>query len=175
MLLAEHSAIAKSRGAIFICSDAFVKMPLRKVGEGGGFGFEGGDGFNEAGDGEGVADAALAADQAQDAAFAGEPDGDTHERGDAGAVDLGNTVQNNDDFLRTALNHGLQGVVELVSRLADSEPSVNFEYRDSAGFANVDFHGQPVSHGSAQSVLIGPGWPFAMPHGIIRWRVSCAN
>jgi hypothetical protein len=26
---------------------------------------------------------------------------------------------------------------------------VNFEDRDSAGFADVDFHGQAVSHGSA--------------------------
>ena len=43
---------------------------LGEIGEGGGFGFEGGDGFYEAGDGEGVADAAGAADQAKDAAFA---------------------------------------------------------------------------------------------------------
>jgi hypothetical protein len=43
---------------------------LGEIGEGGGFGFEGGDGFYEAGDGEGVADAAGAADEAKDAAFA---------------------------------------------------------------------------------------------------------
>jgi len=36
---------------------------LSEVLEGGGFGFEGGDGFDERVDGEGVADAALAADQ----------------------------------------------------------------------------------------------------------------
>src|SRR5260221_799836 len=53
---------------------------LSEVLEGGGFGFEGGDGFDEAGDGEGVADAALAPDQAQDAAFAGQFDGDAHQR-----------------------------------------------------------------------------------------------
>jgi len=41
---------------------------LREIREGGGFGFEGGDGFDEAGDGESVADTTGAADQAQDAA-----------------------------------------------------------------------------------------------------------
>src|SRR5258708_13579496 len=114
----------------------------------------------------------MAADQAEHAAFAGELDGDAHQRGDAGAVDLGNAVQDDDNFLRAALNHSLESVVELVRRLAEGEPAVNFEYRDSAGFANVDFHGQPVSHVSAQSVLVGPGWPFAIPPGIIRCRAS---
>src|SRR5258708_7428395 len=154
------------RSGSALCND------LSEVLQGGGFGFEGGDGFDEAGDGEGVADAAVATDQAEHAAFAGELDGDAHQRGDAGAVDLGNAAQDDDNFLGAALNYGLESVVELVRRLADSEPSVNFKYRDSAGFANVDFHGKPVSHGSVQSVLVGPGWPFAMPHGIIRWRVS---
>src|SRR5260370_8325657 len=95
---------------------------LSEVLEGGGFGFEGGDGFDEAGDGEGVADAALAADETQDAAFAGELDGDAHQRGNAGAVDLGGAVQNDHDFLRTALNHGLPAAVGLVRNLAHFEP-----------------------------------------------------
>ena len=83
-------------------------MSLCEVGEGGGFGFEGGDGFDEAGDGEGVADAARAADEAQDAAFTGELDGDAHERGDAGAVDLDDAVEDDDDFFARRLNDGLQ-------------------------------------------------------------------
>ena len=95
--------------------------------EGGGFGFEGGDGFDEAGDGEGVADAAMAADQAQDAAFACELDGDAHQRGDAGAVNLRDAVQDDDHFLCAALNHGLESTVELLGRLADGEPAVNLE------------------------------------------------
>src|SRR6267143_1225719 len=69
-----------------------------EVGEGGGFGFEGGDGFDEAGDGEGVADAAGAADEAEDATFASELDGDAHQRGDAGAVNLRDAVQDDDHF-----------------------------------------------------------------------------
>ncbi len=40
-------------------------------GGGGGFGFEGGDGFDEARDGEGIADAALATDQVESATLAG--------------------------------------------------------------------------------------------------------
>src|SRR5438552_15068458 len=92
---------------------ASVRHGSGKVGEGGGFGFEGGNGFDEAGDGEGVADAAGAADQAEHAAFAGELDGDAHERGDAGAVDLRDTGQEDDKFLRATLEHGFQSDVEL--------------------------------------------------------------
>src|SRR5467141_1349854 len=100
-----------------------------EVGEGCGFGFEVGDGFDEAGDGEGVADAAGAADQSEHAAFAGELDGDAHERGDAGAVDLRDTVQEDDNFLRAPFDHRFESVVELFGGLADGEPAANFQYR----------------------------------------------
>src|SRR5713226_3758980 len=126
-----------------------------KVSEGGGFRFEGGDGFDEAGDGEGVADAAVAADEAEDAAFAGKLDGDAHERGDAGAVDLRDAVQDDDNFPGATFDDGFESVVELLGRLADSEAAVKFEHRDSAGLADVDFHGQPVSHGRASDY---PHW-----------------
>ena len=115
--------------------------------EGGGFGFEGGDGFDEAGDGEGVADAAGAADQTEHTAFAGELDGDAHERGDPGAVNLWDAVQDSDNFLRATFDHRFERVVELLGRLADREAAVNFQYGHSAGFVHFDFHGQPVSHG----------------------------
>src|SRR5437879_5116966 len=143
-----------------------------EVGESGGFGFEGGNGFDEAGDGEGVADAAGAADQEEHAAFAGELDGDAPERGDAGAVDLRDTVQEDDNFLRATFDHGFQSVVELLGGLADGEPAANFQYRYSGGFADVDFHGRPVFHDSGSIEL---RWLFAMPHGIIRRRVSCTK
>ena len=66
---------------------------LREIGEGGGFGFEGGDGFDEASDGEGVANAAGTADEAENSAFACELDGDAYQGGDARAVDLWDAVQ----------------------------------------------------------------------------------
>jgi len=103
------------------------KTELGEVLEGGGFGFEGGDGFDEAGNGEGVTDAALAADQAQDTAFARQLDGDAHQGGNAGAVDLRDAVEDDDDFLRAAFNDGLQSVVELIGGLADGEAAVNLE------------------------------------------------
>src|SRR5260370_293519 len=131
--------------------------PLGEVGEGGGFGFEGGDGFDEAGDGEGVADAAVAADQAQDAAFASELDGHAYERGDAGAVDLRNAVEDDDDFLGAAFHDGFESIAKLVGRLADAQPAVNFEHGHSGGSANVDLHGQSVSHGSGSIHLPGAG------------------
>src|SRR5207245_254154 len=100
------------------------------------------------GDGEGVADTAGAADQAEHAAFAGELDGDAHQRGDAGAVDLRDAVQEDDNFLGAPFDHGFEGVVELLGRLADGEPAANVKYQHPAGLADVDFHGRPVSHGS---------------------------
>ncbi len=148
-----------------------------KVSEGGGFGFEGGDGFDEAGDGEGVADAAVAADQAEDAAFAGKLDRDAHERGDAGAVDLRDAVQDDDNFLRATFDDGFESVVELLGRLADGEPAVYFKYRYSTGFADVNFHRQPVSHGDAS---IYPGWVgmairHAAPHYTLEGKLHKAN
>jgi hypothetical protein len=116
--------------------------------EGGGFGFEGGDGFDEASYGEGVANTALAADETENAAFASKLDGDTNESGDAGAVDLGDAVQDDNDFLGASLNDGLEGVVELVGGLADGKAAVDIEDGDSAGLADVDLHGDAVGHGS---------------------------
>src|ERR1700674_4374890 len=130
-------------------SGSVFGLEQSEVGEGGEFGFEGGDGFDEAGDGEGVADAAGTADQAEHTAFAGELDGDAHERGDAGAVDLRNAVQEDHNFLGAPFDHGFESVVELLGGLADGAPAMDFEYPPPAGLADVDFHGRPVSHGSA--------------------------
>ena len=65
--------------------------------------------------------------------------------------------------------------MELFGRLADGEAAVNFEYGSSAGFADVDFHGEPVSHGSTSIYPSWLRWPLARPDGIIRWRVSCTK
>src|ERR1700757_198755 len=114
---------------------------LREVGEGGGFGVEGGDGFDEARDGEGVANAAGSADQAEHAAFARELDGDAHERGEAGAINLRRAVEPDDDFAHALLHNGLQGAVKLLAGFADSEPAMHFENGRGAGFANLNLHG----------------------------------
>src|SRR5947209_4925194 len=108
------------------------KKKSYKVGEGGGFGFEGGDGFDEAGDGEGVADAPRAADQAQHAAFARELDGDSNERGKARTIDLRRAVEADDDLANALLDDRLQGAVELFAGFADGEPAMYFEDRNSA-------------------------------------------
>jgi hypothetical protein len=143
--------------------------------EGRGFGFEGGDGFDEAGDSEGVANAALTADEAEDAAFAGKLDGDAHERGNAGAVNLGNAIEDDDDFLGAGLNDGLQGVVELVGGLTDGEAAVNVEDGDPAGLADVDLHGDAVGHGFGAIHRTGVATAIRGPNGIIRWRANCTN
>src|SRR5216684_6761093 len=129
----------------------FVKVNQLEIGKRGDVGVEGGDGFDEAGDGEGVADAAGAADQAQNTAFAGELYGDAHQRGDARAINLGDAVQNDDNFLGAGFDNAFQSVVKLLGRLADGEAAVDFEHGHRAGFADIDFHGQTVSHGSTST------------------------
>jgi hypothetical protein len=131
----------------------------------GGFGFESGDGFDEAGDGEGVADAARAADEAENAAFAGQLDGNAHQRGNARAINLGDAVQDDDNFLGAGFDDAFQSVVKLLGGLADGEPAVNFEYGHRAGFADVDFHGQPVSHGGTSTY---PMWAAMAIHHAAR-------
>ncbi len=59
---------------------------------------EGGDGFDQAGDGERIEDAAGQADQMKRAAVAGERDGHANESGDAGAVNLRDAVEVDDNF-----------------------------------------------------------------------------
>src|SRR6202040_611107 len=152
-----------------------IGLEESEVGESRGFGFEGGDGFDEAGDSEGVADSAGAADEAENCAVAVELDGDAHERGDAGAVDLRDAVQEDHNFLRAPFDHGFESVVELLGRLADGEPAANVEYRHPAGLADVDFHGRPISHGSGS---IYPHWgamAICHAHGIIRRRENCTK
>src|SRR5260370_19446829 len=59
---------------------------LRKVLQSGGFGFEGGDGFGEAGDGESIPDAARGADPAGRAPLSGQLARGAHAACGAGAV-----------------------------------------------------------------------------------------
>lgn len=124
---------------------------LSEVGEGGGFGFEGGDGVDEAGDGEGVADAALAEDEAEDATFASQLDGDAHQGGDAGAVDLRDVIENDDNFAGAFIDYGLQGFVKLFAGFADGEAAVDVEDRDGPAGASCNFHGGMIHRGDSPS------------------------
>ncbi len=121
---------------------------LREGGEGFGFGVEGGYGFDEASDGERIADTAGLADEMELAIFAAEGDGHADERRNARAVDLGHAVEHNDDFLCAGLQDGLQSHGELFAGIADGEASMDVEDLDASVFANVDFDGSVKSHGS---------------------------
>jgi len=85
-----------------------VDVPTR-IREGGGFGFEGGDGFDEAGDGESVADTTGAADQAQERRFTGKLNGDAHQSVEIPELSIwGMPLQDDDDFFRVLLDDGLK-------------------------------------------------------------------
>jgi len=113
---------------------------------GGGERVEGGDGFDKAGDGEGVADAAGLTDEVQSPVFAAEGNGHADERGDAGAVNLGDTVEVDDDLAGAVLKNGAQGSGELIARVPDGETAVEVKNVYAVLFANVDFNGRVLSH-----------------------------
>jgi hypothetical protein len=117
-----------------------------EAGEGGGFGVEGGDSFDKAGNGEGIADAAMAADEVEPAAFASERDGDADERRDTGTIDLGDAVEVDDDLARALFHHRVSLVIEMIAGVADGEAAVDSDKMDAAGFADGNFQWWMLSH-----------------------------
>ncbi len=111
-----------------------------------GEGVEGGDGFDEAGDGEGVEDPAGEADQVERAAIAAERDGHADERGDAGAVNLRDAVEVDDDSSSAAFENGIESGGELVAGVADGEAAVYVKDDDVAFAVQVDFDGSVLGH-----------------------------
>jgi hypothetical protein len=110
-----------------------------EAGGSGFFGVEGGDRFDEAGDGEGVAHAALAADEVESTPVAGEGDGEFDEGGNAGTVDLRNVVEIDDELPRTLLHEIVGEIVEMLAGLADGKPALNLKVVNAAGFARRNF------------------------------------
>jgi hypothetical protein len=119
---------------------------LRRKFGGFGEGVEGGDGLDEAGDGEGVEDAPGFTDEMKHAAFATEGDGHTDKRGDAGAVDLRHAVEIDDDLARTVLENSGKRSGELVAGIADGEAAVNVKNVYAVLFADVNFNGSVLGH-----------------------------
>ena len=125
---------------------------------GGGFGFKGGNGFDEASDGEGVADATLTNDEVQDAAEARERDGKFHQDGDAGAINLRDVVEVDDDFARALLDEILDKFKQTFAGIADGEAAMHANKIDSGGFAHRDFQGWMQGHGTFPSVNFERRW-----------------
>jgi len=109
--------------------------------------FERGDGFDQARDGEGVADAAGFTNEMQHSAFAGERNRNAHQRGDAGAIDLRDAVQVNDHFAAGFVEDGLQRRCELIAGFADGEAAMDVKNVDAIFVAYVDFDWGVLGHG----------------------------
>jgi len=139
-----------------------------EVGEGGGFGVEGGDGFDEAGDGKGVAHAAGAADEAERAVGVFELDGDAHEGGNAGAVNLRDAVEVDDDVTSAGLEEFFEGLVEMLAGFADGQAAADIEDRNGPGFAHPNFHWRMINHRSWLAIPTR-----AVPGGLPAPRCRC--
>lgn len=123
-----------------------ARLCLREVSERGRFRVERRDRFDKASDGEGIAHAAGAADKAQRAAFARQLDGNAHESGYAGAINLRNAIEVDDDPVGPSFGDSFERVVELLAGITNGQAAAHFEYRDGPGLSNVDFHGRMLGH-----------------------------
>jgi hypothetical protein len=122
-----------------------LSAPLAELG-GFGQGVEGGDGFDQAGDGEGVEDAAGFTDEMKHATFAAEGDRHADECRDAGAIDLRYPVEIDNDLARSVLENSGQRSGELVTGIADGEAAVNVKNVYAVLFADVNFNGSVLGH-----------------------------
>ena len=101
--------------------------------------FEGGNGFDEAGDSEGVTDAALTANEVQSATLTSKGNGKFDERGNTGAIDLRNVVEVDDEFSRAALHEILSELRQMFAGFADGEAAVYLEVMDAGSLAGRNF------------------------------------
>ena len=69
-------------------------------------GVESGDGFDEAGDGEGIEDAAGFADEMEHATLTAQGNGHADEGGDSRTIDLRHAIEIDDDLAGTVLKNG---------------------------------------------------------------------
>src|SRR5260370_35953330 len=126
---------------------------LRETGERSGFVVERGNGFHQSRNRERVPDAPLAAEQAQAASGAGKGDGVAHQRRYAGAVNLLNVAEIDEDFVPAVFGEIAQLMMQAVARLADGDAAAGVEDAHIAGFANRDidahFGSTPVRLASA--------------------------
>jgi hypothetical protein len=119
---------------------------LRRKFGGLGEGVEGGDGFDEAGYGEGIKDAAGFTDEMEHATFAAEGNGHADQRGDAGAVDLRYAVKIDDDLAGSLLKDGSESGGELIAGIANGQAAAEVKNADAVLFANVYFNGSVLGH-----------------------------
>ena len=117
-----------------------------------GEGVEGGDGFDEAGDGEGVEDAAGQADQMKSATIAAERDRHADESGDAGAINLRDALEIDDDLADASFQDGIESGGELVTGVADGKAAVHVKNDDVVFAVHVDFDGSMLGHFLAQGL-----------------------
>ena len=73
------------------------------------------------------------------ATLAGEGDGQLDQGRDAGAIDLRNVVEVDDDFAGTLLNELVGEIVEVFARLADGQAALDLKIMDPGGFARRNF------------------------------------
>src|SRR4029077_14782525 len=72
--------------------------------------------------------------------------GDAHERGDAGAVDLRNAVEIDHDLAAAIAHERLQRFVKLLGGFADGEASADFQQINAILLPDGNLHGYVLGH-----------------------------
>ena len=111
-------------------------------------GFKGGDGLDEASNGEGIANAARVADQVQGSALPCQGYGQLHQHGNPGAVDLRNIIEVDNDLAGARLRQFLDKGAQMLAGIADGEPAMDDNKLDPVRFAHGHFQGWMQGHRS---------------------------
>jgi hypothetical protein len=130
------------------------QLYLGKVGKCGGFGIECRNGLDKPRHRQRIAHAPRTTHEPQRTAFASQLDRNAHQRRDAGAIDLRNSIEINDDLANARFGNSLKSIVQLLAGLSNCQPASHFEYGDTPGLSNSDFHGRMLGHGTWLENLI---------------------
>src|SRR6516162_4399530 len=136
-----------------------ISEPRLEAGGGGGYRLKRGNGLDEAGDRQRVANSSLAAHQMQTAALASQRDRQLHEGRDARTVDLRYVIQIHDHLAGALLNELLGELVQVLARFPDGQPPIHINMVDAADFARRYFQGWMQRHRislSSPSKIAGP-------------------
>src|SRR5215469_10624171 len=140
--------------------------PRLEAGGGGGYRLKRGNGLDEAGDRQRVANASLAAHQMQAAALASQGDRQLHEGRDARTVDLRYVIQIHNHFAGALLNELLGELVQVLARFPDRQPPIHINMLDAADFARRYFQGWMQRH------RISPQFAFQNRRAALRMRTG---
>jgi hypothetical protein len=85
--------------------------------------------------------------------LSGKGDGEFHQRGDAGAVDLRDIIEIDDQFAGAPLHEFLRKVVQVLAGLAYGKPTVHLKVVDAVRLSGRNFEWWMKRHESSPQLI----------------------